>query len=57
MHELLKKIFRREDLSREEASYGMDLIMLGQATPAQIAALVVALKLKGESVSEVAGFV
>ncbi len=34
----------------------MDVIMTGQATPAQIGALVTALRMRGETVAEIAGF-
>jgi anthranilate phosphoribosyltransferase len=43
-------------LSRDEASQVMEEIMTGQATPAQFGALVTALRLRGETVDEVAGF-
>ena len=42
-------------LSEEEAAACMDEIMSDQATPAQFGAFVVALRLKGESVDEIAG--
>jgi anthranilate phosphoribosyltransferase len=45
----------REDLSRELARAAMEQILEGQATPAQIAALAVALRMKGETADEVAG--
>lgn len=45
-----------KDLSLEEASAAMNEIMNGEATPSQIAALVTALRIKGESVDEIAGF-
>jgi anthranilate phosphoribosyltransferase len=45
-----------ESLSREEAREAMGEIMAGEATQAQIAGLVTALRLKGESVDEIAGF-
>ncbi|MBD3258328.1 anthranilate phosphoribosyltransferase [candidate division GN15 bacterium] len=57
MKEILKKVTSGENLSRDECSQAMDLIMDGQATPSQIAGLVIALKMKGERPEEVAGFV
>ncbi|MFQ6009075.1 MAG: anthranilate phosphoribosyltransferase, partial [Candidatus Zixiibacteriota bacterium] len=42
--DFLKKVLRGENLSTEEAAQAMDLIMTGQATSAQIAGLIVALK-------------
>jgi anthranilate phosphoribosyltransferase len=47
---------RRESLSREEARAVMREIFSGRATDAQIAALLVALHMKGESVEEIVGF-
>ncbi|MCC6189918.1 MAG: anthranilate phosphoribosyltransferase [Anaerolineales bacterium] len=45
----------RRDLSAEEAQAAMNIIMTGQATPAQIGAYLVALRMKGETVAEIAG--
>ena len=42
-------------LSFEQASEVMEEIMSGEATPAQFAALVTALRIKGETVDEIAG--
>ncbi len=53
----LQKLLAGESLSMTEASEAMDIIMGGQATSAQIAHLLVALKQKGETADEVAGFV
>lgn len=54
--ELLEKLRRHEDLSIDEAARAMGAIMDGQAQPSQIAALLVALALKGERPNEVVGF-
>ena len=43
------------DLSEEEAAGCMEQIMSAEATPAQFGAFVVALRLKGETVDEIAG--
>ncbi|MDI6713374.1 MAG: anthranilate phosphoribosyltransferase [Anaerosomatales bacterium] len=43
-------------LSEEEARVVMGAIMDGEATPAQIAALVVGMRMKGETVDEIVGF-
>jgi anthranilate phosphoribosyltransferase len=42
-------------LSEEEAAAVMEEIMSGEATPAQLAAFLVALRLKGETTEEIAG--
>src|ERR671925_1057812 len=46
----------RQSLSREAAREVMSEILSGGATDAQIAALLVALHMKGESVEEIVGF-
>jgi len=52
----IKKVVEGHNLTREEAALAMDNIMQGNATPSQIAALLVALHTKGESVDEITGF-
>lgn len=54
--ESIKKLVGREDLSREEAERAMDSIMSGEATPAQIGGFLVAMRMKGETAEELAGF-
>ena len=44
------------DLSREEARSVMNVVMEGEATPAQIGGLLVGLRAKGETVDEITGF-
>jgi|DewCreStandDraft_5_1066085.scaffolds.fasta_scaffold00136_66 anthranilate phosphoribosyltransferase len=56
IREAIEKVVRRISLSREEARAAMGEIMDGQATPAQIASLVTALRMKGETVEEIVGF-
>jgi anthranilate phosphoribosyltransferase len=46
----------RESLAREEARVVMTEVLAGQCTDAQIAALLVALHMKGETVEEIVGF-
>ena len=46
----------RSSLTREEAREVMSQILRGEATDAQIAALLVALHMKGETVEEIVGF-
>ncbi len=45
----------REDLSRELAHAAMEQILSGEATTAQIAALAIGLRMKGETPDEIAG--
>lgn len=57
MKEYLSKILSGENLTIEESESVMNLIMTGQLSDIQISAFLIALKLKGEVISEVAGFV
>ena len=54
--EAIKKVVEREDLTSEEAESVLDQIMTGQCTDAQIASLLTALRMKGETVDELTGF-
>jgi anthranilate phosphoribosyltransferase len=54
--ELIEKLGRREDLSTDEAANAMAVIMRGEAAPAQIAGLLIALAMKGERPAELVGF-
>ncbi len=56
IHEALEKIVAAEDLSRVEAEAAMEQILTGCASDAQIAALLTALRMKGETVDELVGF-
>ncbi len=51
--EAIKKVNEGKDLSEKEALDVMNEIMGGSATPAQIAAFLTALRLKGETVDEI----
>ncbi|OGD22867.1 MAG: anthranilate phosphoribosyltransferase [Candidatus Aminicenantes bacterium RBG_16_63_16] len=55
MKEILEHVVQRLDLSEREAGEAFNLIMDGQATPAQLGALLTALKMKGETVDELCG--
>lgn len=55
MNEFLTALLERRHLSREEALAAMTTIMSGQATDAQIAGFLIALRMKGETVEEIAG--
>lgn len=54
---ILSRLLAGEDLSRESASWAMREIMSGEATPSQIGAFMLALRSKGETVSELSGLV
>jgi anthranilate phosphoribosyltransferase len=49
------KLIDQRDLSEEEAAQAMRQIMEGDATPAQIGAFLVALRIKGETIEEITG--
>lgn len=53
--ESIKKVVEGKNLSRLEAAQTMDTIMLGEATPSQIAAFITALRIKGETIEEITG--
>ncbi|GFO69196.1 anthranilate phosphoribosyltransferase [Geomonas limicola] len=51
----IARVVERENLSEPEMIEVMDQIMSGAATPAQIAAFITALRMKGETVDEITG--
>jgi anthranilate phosphoribosyltransferase len=53
--EAVRTLVDRRDLTRLEAAAAMDAIMSGEATDAQIAAFLTALRMKGETVEELIG--
>lgn len=54
--EAIKKVVDRVDLGSHESEALLEKIMSGQCTDAQIAALLTALRMKGETVAELVGF-
>jgi len=56
LQEMLAKLVDGENLSRKEAARAMQILMEGEATHAQIGALLVAMRMKGETVDEITGF-
>lgn len=51
----IARALKRENLTTAGAEEAMNIIMTGQATPAQIGAYLVALRMKGETVDEITG--
>ncbi len=55
--DVLRKIVDGAHLSQDEAVSAMTEIMNGEATPAQVASFITALRMKGETIDEIIGFV
>jgi anthranilate phosphoribosyltransferase len=55
--EVFTHLLHGHDLDEERAAEVMGTLMRGEAEPAQVAGLLVALRAKGEAASEIAGFV
>ena len=55
IREAIAKIIDRQDLSEKEMVGVMDEIMSGNATQAQIGSFITALRMKGETIDEIAG--
>lgn len=55
LQEAIAKVVEGQDLSGEEAQAALGVIMAGEASEAQIAALLVGLRMKGEKPWEIAG--
>jgi anthranilate phosphoribosyltransferase len=51
----IRRLATGESLSTDETAEAFDVIMRGEATPAQVAAVLMALRVKGETAAEVAG--
>ena len=54
MQEAIKAVTERRDLTAQEMSDTMRLIMTGEATPAQVGGFLIGLRMKGESIDEIA---
>ena len=55
--EAIEQLLAGTPLTREQAGNVMDQVMAGEATPVQVAGVLIALRAKGETVEEMAGFV
>ena len=53
MQEAIKAVTEKQDLSAEEMSATMRLIMTGEATPAQVGGFLIGLRMKGETIDEI----
>ncbi len=54
---IFNKLVLREDLNVTEARWAMEQIISNEASPAQVGGFLLAIRTKGESVSELSGFV
>ena len=54
---VLGRLLSKNDLTAQESALALGEILVGAATPAQIAAFVTALRIKGETVEEMTGLV
>jgi len=54
---LLPKLVERQDLTRRESMFLMEEMLCGNLTQSQIAAILVALRMKGESTEEILAFI
>ncbi|MFD7468987.1 anthranilate phosphoribosyltransferase [Streptomyces tendae] len=54
---LLEAVLGRQDLTSDDTVWAMERVMRGEASPARLAGLLVALRAKGETVDEVSGLV
>lgn len=56
LKDIISKVSSGRDLSQKEAENALNVIMTGKATPSQIACLLTALRMKGETIDEITGF-
>ena len=52
----LHRVMARENLSAADAEEAMSIVLEGEASTAQLAAFLAALKMKGETADEIYGF-
>jgi anthranilate phosphoribosyltransferase len=51
----IRRLASGESLASEDIAAAFDVVMRGEGTPAQVAALLMALRVKGETIAEIAG--
>ena len=56
MIEPIARLVKCENLTEDEAAAAFEIIIRGDATPSQIAGFLIALRMKGETAEEIAGF-
>jgi anthranilate phosphoribosyltransferase len=54
---MIAKVADRQPLEEDEAKEAFDIMMSGEATPSQIGGLLMALRVRGETVAEITGAV
>jgi len=55
MHDILTRIAEHTSLTREDAARAMEIMLRGEASPEQIAAFLVGLRARGETLNELVG--
>ncbi|CNK70532.1 Anthranilate phosphoribosyltransferase [Yersinia aldovae ATCC 35236] len=55
MHSLLEKLFRAESLTQAESQHLFAAIVRGELEPSQLAAVLISMKVRGETPAEIAG--
>jgi anthranilate phosphoribosyltransferase len=55
MNSILKKVVQKNDLSQDEARVAMNMIMSGEVNDIILASYITALRVKGETIDEIAG--
>jgi len=56
IQEAIKRVIEKQNMTFEEAYSTMNSIMTGESTPAQISCIITALRMKKETIEEIAGF-
>ncbi|MFO7973680.1 MAG: anthranilate phosphoribosyltransferase [Candidatus Hydrogenedentota bacterium] len=56
LDEVISLISQRINLTREQSAQAMKVLMSGEASPVQVSALLMGLRVKGETIDEITGF-